>query len=159
MSSPRYTIDDYIEKSIVTISIFFGLNDALDISNKVHFLKYLSIFIMIIIITFYLQNYIEKKKNQCNDLFVLFWKISSKIVSFIQQFITAVVFNIIVNKIRKTDSGLTSLDIYSKIMVYIVLFSLLTTPAILFEWYFYESKEHMNIDPKLKEEIISKKIN
>lgn len=145
MPKPVLIADQYIERINLAISVSLGLYEASDIASRVHFIKYICGFVLIIGVTFYIQWYIENIKDKYNKLFFLFWRIVNKMVNFTQQFLTTITFNIIIQKFRENDSGNDSMKLTSRFMIYSVIFVFLTSVTVLFGWFFYEQPVYKNL--------------
>lgn len=156
-NKPSLVVDDYIERLGFAISLSLGIYETQNIMNQIHFLKYMCIAFAVLAVTFYVQWYIGRVAKHYNELFVLFWRIASKVVNFVQYFLTTITSNIIVQKIQENASRQVPVDLFSKFMIYITVFTFLTSITVLLGWYFYEQKVHHPLPENMIHELTKNK--
>lgn len=153
---PELIADQYIDKIVLALSVSLGLYEATNIGKQPNFIGWLCVFFLIIVSTFYFQWKIRLSKKTYDNPFVLFWRIVDKLVTFVQQFLTTVSFNIIVQKIQENDSENNTIDLRAKFMLYTVVFVFLSTILLLFGWYFYEEKSYNDLPEQLINDLTKK---
>ena len=155
-NKPPLIVDQYIERINVALSVSLGIYEAASISKQVHYLRSLFVFFLVIMFTFFLQYYGRHMRDRYNGLFLLFWRIADKLITFIQQFLTTISLNIVIQKVQENRSDTNSIGTVATFMIYIVAFVFLTTVVALFGWYFYEQREHDTLPDQLVTDLTKK---
>lgn len=135
---PQAMAEQFVKSVVLTTSLSLGVIEASTIASQVHFLKYVGAFTAIIVFTFYMQSRIQTLAKSYDGLFVLVWQIASRLVSFVQQFLTTLTLNVVILKLRENETEASSVPLLSKYLIYFTIFLLLSTASVLFSWYFYE---------------------
>ena len=143
--------DVYIDRLIAIISIGFGIGEAEELSKKTHVFRYICYFSIIIFITLFVQWKIRHwhSVNTKNNAFYLFWKMIYRIMTFLEQFLSSLTFNVIRIKISETQEENFLMDAGTKITLYGSMLILIIGISLFFEHYFYDIENlHKNIYTK-----------
>lgn len=146
----------YISRIISAISITLGIGSASALARSVHFLQTIGAFVLIILLTFYIQSKILEWKGRYHNIFELLLRLVYRTAEFTQQLLSSLVANIVRIKIEENDEDNEYLLFRSRIMLYGSMFMLFATTTLLFDWYFYEEVEHDEsrvISPEILEQL------
>lgn len=138
MSRPSLYADVYIDRINLAVSISLGINEAEAIGKSVHFLKTVCGSLLVIFATFYVQSVASRQSRRHHGVFLLVWRMVDKIASFVQQFLTTIVVNILTTKISENDAENKMLSFRSKLMLYMSIVLFLVSLMLVFQWHFYQ---------------------
>ena len=131
--------DDYVSRLNTAISVTLGLYEAANIANGVYVMRYLCAFIGGIALTFYADKFVRELEAGYGGLFVLPARIAKRVLASVQDFLTTIVFQIIIHKVHVNDENANApLRLVTKFAVYAGAFVLLTSAPALYSWYLYE---------------------